>query len=528
MYKIIVCDDERSILERLISLINKLSDDFEVIGSYENGYDALINGISLEPDILITDIKMPYIDGINLIEQAKIELPLLQSIIISGYDSFDYAKKGIELGVNGYISKPITFEELKEVLLKTKEKLNQETKGLNNLKQQLDTSNKIIIENDLIRLIALKNVPLTFKDKLINEGVNVDLKYQFILIFDNDLELDNLSLEENDLIKMFELNYFQEEFKQIEFHNFIYDNQLCFLLLSNENIFIEDIVKKLNTILAKLRRNKDINHNSISIGISDIQENNKINYRKMFRHAKRALEYRTVVGKNLVLLFEDVTKNENDKVGKIDENEYKILTYELSYGRTEQTKKRVENLISSILSNDYINSYLFILGNIIDSLLKACLSLKTFYQEYMSQIELMKRVYNSKSQQSLISLFNEIIDEINKINQSSRLSSVDNTFNQIMNYIDSNYTNPTLSLDDIANSLHYSVSYIYNILKKNNISFNKYLTSIRMEKAKVLLLDPNNKIINIASQVGYSDPYYFSHCFKKAFKVSPVEYRKKD
>ena len=98
-------------------------------------------------------------------------------------------------------------------------------------------------------------------------------------------------------------------------------------------------------------------------------------------------------------------------------------------------------------------------------------------------------------QQSVISLFNEIIDEINKINQSSRLSSVDNTFNQIMNYIDSNYTNPTLSLDDIANSLHYSVSYIYNILKKNNISFNKYLTSIRMEKAKVLLLDPNNKII---------------------------------
>ena len=140
----------------------------------------------------------------------------------------------------------------------------------------------------------------------------------------------------------------------------------------------------------------------------------------------------------------------------------------------------------------------------------------------------MQRVYNSKSQQSLISLFNGIIDEINKINQGSRLSSVDNTFNQIMNYIDSNYTNPTLSLDDIANSLHYSVSYIYNILKKNNISFNKYLTSIRMEKAKVLLLDPNNKIINIASQVGYSDPYYFSHCFKKAFKESPVEYRKKD
>ena len=158
MYKIIVCDDERSILERLISLINKLSDDFEVIGSYENGYDALVNGISLEPDILITDIKMPYIDGINLIEQAKIELPLLQSIIISGYDSFDYAKKGIELGVNGYISKPITFEELKEVLLKTKEKLNQETKGLNNLKQQLDTSNKIIIENDLIKYLDIYTI----------------------------------------------------------------------------------------------------------------------------------------------------------------------------------------------------------------------------------------------------------------------------------------------------------------------------------------------------------------------------------
>ena len=92
-----------------------------MVGCFENGFDALENGISLSPDILITDIRMPYIDGIDLIKHFKREFPLLQSIIVSGYDSFDYAKEAISLGVVGYLTKPIFKDEFIATLNKAKE-----------------------------------------------------------------------------------------------------------------------------------------------------------------------------------------------------------------------------------------------------------------------------------------------------------------------------------------------------------------------------------------------------------------------
>ena len=105
MYRVIIVDNEESVRERLLFLLSKMNSDFEVVGSFENGYDALLSMNSLSPDLVITDIKMPYVDGIELIKQSKIDLPLLQFIIISGYDLFDYAKQAIELGVLSYITK---------------------------------------------------------------------------------------------------------------------------------------------------------------------------------------------------------------------------------------------------------------------------------------------------------------------------------------------------------------------------------------------------------------------------------------
>ena len=92
MIKIVIADDESDAMNRLSSLLKNFKDDFEVVGAFANGYDALEGVLSLAPDLLITDIKMPFIDGIEVIKRSKVELPLLQSIIITGYDSFDFAK----------------------------------------------------------------------------------------------------------------------------------------------------------------------------------------------------------------------------------------------------------------------------------------------------------------------------------------------------------------------------------------------------------------------------------------------------
>lgn len=160
MYRVIIADDESAVRERLLSLVSKLNKDFEVVGSFENGYDTLEALETLQPDLLITDIKMPYIDGIELIKQAKLELPLLQTIIISGYDSFDYAKQAIDLKVVGYISKPISFEELKEAMYKVKNEIDKELsidKNIIDLQEQAKTNLSFIQEDDLCKLLSQKN-----------------------------------------------------------------------------------------------------------------------------------------------------------------------------------------------------------------------------------------------------------------------------------------------------------------------------------------------------------------------------------
>ena len=137
------------------------------------------------------------------------------------------------------------------------------------------------------------------------------------------------------------------------------------------------------------------------------------------------------------------------------------------------------------------------------------------------------KAYSIKSNEQLIDFINMLVDKIDKINKESRQSGVEASFRQIISFIENNYKNSMLSLEDVAKELNYSVSYISAILKKNKTSFTKYLTDVRMEKAKYLLKNTEEKILSIANEVGYDDPYYFSHCFKKNSGMSPAEYRKK-
>jgi two-component system response regulator YesN len=138
----------------------------------------------------------------------------------------------------------------------------------------------------------------------------------------------------------------------------------------------------------------------------------------------------------------------------------------------------------------------------------------------------VNEIFASKSPDSTKACFERLIDRIIEINNAQRVSGVDDAYAHIRHYIETNYQKSTLSLDDVANELGYSVSYISAILKRHDTSFTKYLTQVRMEQAKVLLADPNKKLVSIANEIGYDDPYYFSHCFKKYFGTSPVEYRK--
>lgn len=527
MYKVIISDDEESIRNRLLSMVEKFRDDFVVVGVYENGYDALESGVPLEPDVIITDIRMPYVSGIELIKQAKMELPLVKSLIVSGYDSFDYAKEAIGLGVSGYLTKPIMFEEFKENLLKIKALLDSELNSNENLKELQDRAEStlhVLQNEDFQRLVTMKTVSESMRGKLTEDRINLNKKYQCMVIFDPDDF--NAQLDEADAFRLSLMQYAEEEFQDVyTYYIFTCENQFVLFLESDEEIYSEELDNILSSILTRIKRNHGV---SISCGVSDLMKVGEgINYRKMYRHAKRALEYRTVMGENLVLCFTDLENSSSDeKAGRIDENEYKNLSYMISYGKKQDILDQIRSLCTTICSPKYKDNYYFILSNILDAMLKSCISLPQLYSDFESQVEITKNLYSLKTREQLIEYLDDIVETILKINESKRLSGLEFSFMRIKKYLEVNYSNSSLCIEDVANELAYSVSYISAILKKNGTSFTKLVTELRMNKAVQLLANGENRIITIAKEVGYSDPYYFSHCFKKFNGMSPDEYRK--
>lgn len=528
MYRVVIVDDELSVRNRLKARLEKRADVFEIVGCFENGFDALEGGISLSPDVLITDIRMPYIDGIELIRQFKMDLPLVQTIIVSGFDSFDYAKEAISLGVLGYLTKPISSDEFNTALNKAKEILDnqyQKDRDRKSLEEKAQSSVRFLQSEDLKRLITIKELTPNLSGKLKNDGIDLDHPYQRMIIFDADKE--NLGFEQQEVLYFSLKKTIQKDFgDSFIYYLFLNDNQLVMLFELDTKLDEEWRILKLNGILAKIRRGTGI---SVSCGVSDVG-NQPINYRKIYRHAKRSLEYRTVLGTNAVFSFQDLEEDngdENKSNGKVDENEFKNLTYVISYGEKEEAKEKIKKLIAQISTPQYRENYNYILSNILDAILKACISLPDLYRSFDSHVEILESLYQIKTQSSLVDFFCQIIDRVVQVNESKRLSGLKSSYDRILQFLEANYNNPNLSIEDVANELAYSVSYISAILKKNGTTFTKITTDLRRKKALKLLSDSNNRIINIARDVGYADPYYFSHCFKKYRGRSPDEYRKK-
>jgi two-component system response regulator YesN len=190
-------------------------------------------------------------------------------------------------------------------------------------------------------------------------------------------------------------------------------------------------------------------------------------------------------------------------------------------------KDRLASIVEAISSVEFVDSHTFIVTNIVDALLKSCASLHDLNLNYLGNSEILAGVFAAKGSDSLLELLDRLVDEITKVNQQTRASGMKSSSDQLKDYLQLHYSEPDISLNTVASALSFSVSYISLLLKKQGTSFTKYVTELRMEKAKELLANPDAKIIVVANEVGYNDPFYFSHCFKKFYGTSPADYRKK-
>ena len=530
LYKVLIVDDEEEIRLGIIKKINWRELGFVVIGDAENGQDAIEKSEVLQPDIIMTDIKMPYMDGLELVKKIREIMPSTKVIVFSGCDDFEYAQESIKFGVIEYILKPINSIEIIELLKKIKIKLDNEF----NEKRNLETLNKYYIDSlPLIReqfLVGaiegrvsiddwnnkIKELNLNFIHNRFCVGI-IKLDYEILedSEYSNKNELMVISVKNNvdDIIS--------DNFNYI---SFLYLKEVVVIANLSETDEISMFINKLNEVAKYFKRIMKL---SISIGVGSIVESPN-NISLSYKFAQNALEYRVILGNEKVIYIQDVEKNITHNLQFTNEDERTFIN-----AIKVSSENNIEFVIREIFNNIEksllpFNKYRIYLMEVIISMIKLLYSYKFNINEVFGEdFNCFSYLLNFNTLSDMEKWFLEKALKINKIIKSERVHSSMILVEEAKEYIRNNYMDSEISVETLCSKLHISSTYFSTIFKKEtDMNFVNYLTEVRLDEAVKLLNTTDYKTYIIAEKVGYPEANYFSYVFKKKFKVSPSKYRK--
>ena len=522
MYKLAIVEDETDVRKRIASLIARACRGFEIAGEYETGIDAYEGIIAECPDMILTDIKIPYINGIDLVKKVREVHPLVKLGIITGYNEFDYAREAANLGVLGFISKPVTFDAIDALLQKAEAVLDREfltTANLSGLEAFYKDSLPILREYDLQRLSAMPELSPSFTDRLKSEGVRLDYPYFVMCVFDID-EASERMQERYELALSSIRKTIGEDFTgAYHFELFNRPEGLCLLLKFEERPDVPALELHIEEIIQRTGRYSDM---PVSAGISGVYENSR-NFAAMVREAARALEYRRVMGGGKVFFFGNA--NAPRRSLSVSDSFFRDMDFILHCREEEEYIALIDKISESI---DAQNDTLYYAAtSALNAAVRACDNLEGLYGRCGGLDDIYRRLFACKTNREISAYLKNLGGAVRELNDDAIADNVERSLRKVTGYMRSHFRDPDISFETLAREVNFSVGYISALLKKRlNTSFVKMLTSLRMEEAKKLLSDPNMRIIDVAEQLGYNDAYYFSHCFKKYVGISPKEYRK--
>jgi two-component system response regulator YesN len=523
MYKLAVVEDENDIRSRIVDMIKNSGCNFYISSEYANGIDAYDGIVSDNPDLILTDIRIPGIGGIELAKMVRRSLPFVKIIFITGFSEFEYAKEAANLGVIGFISKPVGFDELMTLLEKAEQALDDEyltASSINKLSDFYESNLPTIRDNDLYRLSKMSEVPVTFDRKLKSNGISLDYNFFMVGIFDFDTiregEGEHYELAYSSIRKTID-----EEFNGLfDFEMFNRYEKFCFILKSDTPPDISKLNRHLEHIVQRIGRYSGM---TVSVGVSSVFEKNK-NFATMYKEAMRALIMRSVMGGNNVFFFRDIATTHSQL--SVDDKMIRELGYMMHFHPLQKCLERIDEIWSNL--EDAKVPLLYVSTNILNVLIKACNDLDGLYSLYggKDSDSLYSGLFQITNDKDALLYLKNLAQIIANLNDGAIIDNMEYTLRKIMFYMENHFCDPEISFESLAKNVNFSTNYIGVLLKKKlNTSFVKMLTSLRMEKAKTLLTDSSLKIADVSEQLGYKDSYYFSHCFKKYVGVSPREFK---
>lgn len=529
LYNILLVDDETDVLEAMKKKIDWESLGFCLAGTAENGQEALEMAEQLHIDVVMTDIKMPYMDGLTLCKKLKENYRNIKVVIYSGFDDFEFAREAVHLEAEEYLLKPISSKDMENVFGKIKKKLDEEFdqhRNVNKLYEYYRKSLPAMQEQFVMGVLEGKITGERLKNMM--EMYELDLNSPYYVVAnlyaeanvkeqgEKTTQLLNLSLRD-----MAE-DYLKEK---MSFYCINYLDEVILVFMLQEKDEIEkNVLYHLDQICKMGSRVLDVQVTG-AVGQSCSSLDTLMS---SYQEAKTAMEYRTIIGGSQVLYIKDIEPNPQDSVSFMD-YDFQNLVRAVKIGDRKETDEAIQSFMNS-LRNGCItpNQYQLICMELSTELMKIGRSYKLRTKQIFGAGEHIpwQELYKHLSVDELESWLREICNNLRHTLRHERSDSTIRLTEQAKAYIGEHYKENDLSAETLCRQLNVSAAYFSTIFKKEvGLSFVAYLTKIRLEHAVELLRTTEEKTYVIAEAVGYTEPNYFSYVFKKQYGISPSKYR---
>ncbi len=533
MYRILLVDDEILVRDAIKENIDWKSIDCELVGDCENGKQAAEFVQEHPVDIVLTDILMPYMDGMELSHFLHDNYPDIVIVIFSGFGEFEYAKKAIQYGVSEYLLKPVTAMELTGVIEKMKQKVDQQRREKSKMDKLAQNSEKYRKNEQIIRsknMEALVNCTTDVNktiQRLSEMGVDISAASYRVALFDIDLysgmyKLDTEKRQESALMA-FVLFNISDEIVTREKAGIAYQEGNNRVGILFQETWSRNFTSKTKEICREIQqKTKEVMGFDVSMGIGKWVKKPEelIQSHDM---AAQTLQYRYLLGGNLLI---DMEEQHPVQEINLDESLADLKEF-MKTGQKEQvdqTLATIEEAIRQALMEK--SRACMYLQQVIRTMDNACEDMSADMDRIREdRDELLRQVTDQKSFEDACKVVQKHTDRIFEILSEMNTSSSERQARLAIDYIQKNYMDPTLSLNSICSYLNISTSYFSTIFKdETGETFTEVLIRTRMEKARELLEKTTMKNYEIAEKVGFSDPHYFGISFKKMTGCTPTEY----
>ncbi len=516
-YTVLVVEDEENQREALLAKVDWASAGFTVAGSAENGVEALDMVETLEPDLIITDIKMPMINGIQLAARVREIRPATQVVFLSGYDSFEYARSAIDYNVISYLLKPVSPAEMSRELFGIRKRMDERT-GLNNENTDAAEELKRLKISEFLLPLLLGGY-----EKRPNKEIITKTAEQLGIIENGECCFGVVITELRD-----DASHNKTSYEHLKFINSVisrYTHCVSVLAYGRAVTLVTvsgELSKALELPLRELVQSaKKVFSLNCTVGVSR-EFSDLSDCSDAYMQAVTARRY-TSDGTGEVRFIADREKDSNNELENVEKSVVK-LEQMLKVGSSDS----VSDLVSELYENSTPDSANLLVVQIIAAVYRVVSTVanKSDIAELLASNPIIARITTSSSEKVMTQELVDFCTQAKNIISQTQRRETEILCDKVVQIINENYSDEELSLTGVSGMLAISPNYLSALIKKTKgKNFITLLTERRMQAAYDMLVCSTMKVLEISEKCGYSDQHYFSYCFKKFYGESPNKIR---